>query len=289
MNTGDVNNTSSGSTKMVESGQVSKKTSQAMNLNATAVAMSHNEKPSKFTGQNFKTWQQKMLFYLTMLNLAKYLNEDSPVVTIGDKEGEIEMSSGTGVRLPVIDFSTRELKPDSPDWDLVKVQVRQALEEFGCFEALFDKVLEVRDVLFGAMEELFDLPSPTKQLCTSDKPYRGYHESMMLRQNYCVPVDEAHIAQIIDQDLTNILWPQGNISFSKIIVSFTQLAAGLEKTIRRMVLESFGVEKYMDELNDATNYNLRALKYGSGEPLVAAGVHTAYRQGYDHCFVPKRG
>ncbi|KAL4388943.1 hypothetical protein GQ457_09G027690 [Hibiscus cannabinus] len=89
MNTGDVNNTSSGSTKMVESGQFSKKTSQAMNLNATAVAMSHNEKPSKFTGQNFKTWQQKKLFYLTMLNLAKYLNEDSPVVTIGDKEGEI--------------------------------------------------------------------------------------------------------------------------------------------------------------------------------------------------------
>ncbi|KAL4361751.1 hypothetical protein GQ457_04G007350 [Hibiscus cannabinus] len=90
MNTGDVNNTSSGSTKMVESGQVSKKTSQAMNLNATAVAMSHNEKPSKFTGQNFKTWQQKMSFYLTMLNLAKYLNEISPVVTIGDKEGEVD-------------------------------------------------------------------------------------------------------------------------------------------------------------------------------------------------------
>ncbi|KAK9041884.1 hypothetical protein V6N11_016972 [Hibiscus sabdariffa] len=184
------------------------------------------------------------------------------------------MSSGTGVRLPVIDFSTRELKPGSPDWDLVKVQVRQALEEYGCFEALFDKVLEVRDVLFGAMEELFDLPSPTKQLCTSDKPYRGYHDATAKLLRESMSVDEAHIAQIIDQDLTNILWPQGNISFSKTIVSFTQLAAGLEKTIRRMVLESFGVEKYMDELNDATNYNLRALKYGSGEPPVAAGVHT---------------
>ncbi|KAL4383408.1 hypothetical protein GQ457_15G020870 [Hibiscus cannabinus] len=71
----DVNNTSSGTTKAVESGQLSMQTSQPINLNTTVV-LSHNEKPSKFNGQNFKTWQQKMLFYLTMLNLEKYLKED---------------------------------------------------------------------------------------------------------------------------------------------------------------------------------------------------------------------
>ncbi|KAL4312565.1 hypothetical protein GQ457_01G017850 [Hibiscus cannabinus] len=60
-----------------------------MNQNTT-VAVSHNEKPSKFTGQNFKTWQQKILFYLTMLNLAKYLNEDSHVVAVRDGEGEVD-------------------------------------------------------------------------------------------------------------------------------------------------------------------------------------------------------
>ncbi|KAK9033801.1 hypothetical protein V6N11_049985 [Hibiscus sabdariffa] len=86
---GGANKTSSGTTKVVEPGQHSMQTSMPMNQNTT-VAVSHNEKPSKFTGQNFKTWQQKMLFYLTMLNLEKYLNEDSHIVVVGDGEGEVD-------------------------------------------------------------------------------------------------------------------------------------------------------------------------------------------------------
>ncbi|KAB2631113.1 hypothetical protein D8674_008632 [Pyrus ussuriensis x Pyrus communis] len=39
----------------------------------------HGEKPEKFNGTDFKRWQQKMLFYLTTLNLAKFLTEDAPV------------------------------------------------------------------------------------------------------------------------------------------------------------------------------------------------------------------
>lgn len=38
----------------------------------------HGEKPEKFNGTDFKRWQQKMLFYLTTLNLSKYLKEDAP-------------------------------------------------------------------------------------------------------------------------------------------------------------------------------------------------------------------
>jgi len=36
------------------------------------------EKPKKFDGNEFKRWQQKMLFYLTTLHLAKFLQEDLP-------------------------------------------------------------------------------------------------------------------------------------------------------------------------------------------------------------------
>ncbi|CAN0916996.1 hypothetical protein LINGRAHAP2_LOCUS30038, partial [Linum grandiflorum] len=39
----------------------------------SAIPVNHLEKPEKFTGVNFVTWQQKMLFYLTTLNLARYL------------------------------------------------------------------------------------------------------------------------------------------------------------------------------------------------------------------------
>ena len=36
------------------------------------------EKPGKFDGTEFKRWQQKILFYLTTLHLAKFLQEDPP-------------------------------------------------------------------------------------------------------------------------------------------------------------------------------------------------------------------
>ncbi|KAK5845459.1 hypothetical protein PVK06_001646 [Gossypium arboreum] len=49
-----------------------------------ATTVTHNKKPAKFLGQNLKTWQRKMLFYLTMLNLTKFFKDDPPTV----KEGE---------------------------------------------------------------------------------------------------------------------------------------------------------------------------------------------------------
>ena len=42
------------------------------------VPVNHREKLEKFNGTEFKRWQQKMLFYLTTLNLAKFLYENAP-------------------------------------------------------------------------------------------------------------------------------------------------------------------------------------------------------------------
>ena len=50
------------------------------------MTMSHGEKPEKFNGTEFKRWQQKMLFYLTTLNLAYFLQEDAPTL----KENETD-------------------------------------------------------------------------------------------------------------------------------------------------------------------------------------------------------
>jgi len=51
----------------------------------------HSEKPEKFNGFNFKRWKQKMLFYLIVLNLAKFLIEKAP------KSSENEFDSTTMV------------------------------------------------------------------------------------------------------------------------------------------------------------------------------------------------
>ncbi|XP_038999729.1 probable 2-oxoglutarate-dependent dioxygenase AOP1 [Hibiscus syriacus] len=169
------------------------------------------------------------------------------------------MSSGTQAKLPVIDFSNQNLKPGSPEWDLVKFQVCEALEEYGCFEASFDQFFKLQNAVFGAMEEIFDLPLETKKLYVSDKLFRGYFVSPSGLLEI-MTIDEAQSAENIEQRLTTTLWPQGNLSFSKTLVSFTELASRLEKTIRRMILEIFGVEKYIDELIDSTNYILKLKK-----------------------------
>ncbi|KAL2517558.1 Uncharacterized protein Adt_13805 [Abeliophyllum distichum] len=55
------------------------------------VPVNHGEKPEKFNGLNFNRWQQKMLFYLTTLNLARFLTEDAP--KLKQDEGDIQAVS----------------------------------------------------------------------------------------------------------------------------------------------------------------------------------------------------
>ncbi|GJW43120.1 hypothetical protein Tco_0071919 [Tanacetum coccineum] len=54
----------------------------------TNTTANHAEKPKKFNEQNFKRWQQKMFFYLTTLNLARFLKETAPQVE-PPKEGYV--------------------------------------------------------------------------------------------------------------------------------------------------------------------------------------------------------
>ncbi|KAH6786080.1 hypothetical protein C2S51_038535 [Perilla frutescens var. frutescens] len=51
-----------------------------MRIGAFNVHVNHADKPEKFNGLNFKRWQQKMLFYLTTLNLVRFLGEDAPTL-----------------------------------------------------------------------------------------------------------------------------------------------------------------------------------------------------------------
>ncbi|PKI57024.1 hypothetical protein CRG98_022528 [Punica granatum] len=48
------------------------------------VPVNHVEKPKKFNGLNFKRWQQKMLFYLTTLNFARFLTKNAPTLSVGE-------------------------------------------------------------------------------------------------------------------------------------------------------------------------------------------------------------
>ncbi|XP_057514214.1 probable 2-oxoglutarate-dependent dioxygenase AOP1 [Actinidia eriantha] len=172
------------------------------------------------------------------------------------------MGSETPLRLPTIDFSTPELNPGTPDWDSVKAQVRKALEEYGCFEAIFSKIpLDLRKALFDALEELFDLPLQTKLRNASKKPFHGYvGQYPMVPLFESMGIDDAPVPEKA-KGFSQLLWPEENPNFYKTIQSYSEQLSELDQIIRRMVLESLGVEKYLDEHMDSTNYLLRVMKY----------------------------
>ncbi|KAL9447410.1 hypothetical protein AB3S75_014972 [Citrus x aurantiifolia] len=60
---------------------------------SVAIPVNHAERPEKFNGQNFKRWQQKMFFYLTTLNLARFLTENAPK----PKEGETDIQVASAI------------------------------------------------------------------------------------------------------------------------------------------------------------------------------------------------
>ena len=53
------------------------------------VPINHGEKPEKFSGTDFKRWQQKMLFYLTTLNLARFLREDALILKEDETDRQV--------------------------------------------------------------------------------------------------------------------------------------------------------------------------------------------------------
>ncbi|KAL6552841.1 hypothetical protein OROHE_008205 [Orobanche hederae] len=46
--------------------------------NMVSIPVNHADKLEKINWQNFKRWQQKMMFYLTTLGLSRFLKEDAP-------------------------------------------------------------------------------------------------------------------------------------------------------------------------------------------------------------------
>lgn len=121
------------------------------------------------------------------------------------------------LRLPVIDFSNKNLQPGEPEWDLTRADVQKALQDYGCFEASFDRIpIELRKSVFGALEELFDLPLQTKLRNVSKKPFHGYVGQYLMVPLYeSMGIDDSDVAAKVDA-FTEKLWPQGNNSFRSV-------------------------------------------------------------------------
>lgn len=173
------------------------------------------------------------------------------------------MGSLTQPKLPVIDFSVKNLKSTtSSSWVTTCGDVMRALEEYGCFIAMYDGVSqELHDAIFFASKDLFDLPTEVKVQNTSDTPSHGY-----VGQEPVVPlyeglgIENATTAEGAER-FTKLMWPSGNQSFCGSALMFAKAVAELDQTVMKMVAESYGIEEHYKTLLGSTTYLLRLIKY----------------------------
>ncbi|KAL7162385.1 hypothetical protein ACSBR2_042800 [Camellia fascicularis] len=172
------------------------------------------------------------------------------------------MGSLTQHKLPIIDFTKENLKPGTSSWQKASKQVLSALEEYGCFVAVYDEVsLDLHDKVFNKLEELFDLPTATKMQNKSSKPLYGYVGQIPVVPLYeSMGIDDANTLEGI-QNFTKVMWPNGNDGFSEAMLPFSKAIAELEQMVVKMVFESYGVEKYYEPHLKSASYLSRVMKY----------------------------
>lgn len=167
-------------------------------------------------------------------------------------------------QLPVVKFSASEnLKNGTRNWISTREKVREALEEYGCFVALYDNVsMKQSSDMFESLKELFDVPLERKFKNVSEKPYHGY-----FGQNPMMPIHESMgiedpILFTKIQSFTNLMWPSnGNKTFSENVNSYAKRVSELDETVKNMIFESYGVRNHIDSHMKSTRYLLRMIKY----------------------------
>ncbi|KAJ9541063.1 hypothetical protein OSB04_027569 [Centaurea solstitialis] len=178
--------------------------------------------------------------------------------------------------IPVINMD--DLKLGTKSWISTSQKVTHALEEYGCFMAVYESVSkELRNEVLDSLKFLFNLPKEAKIKNTSDKPFHGYMGPIPIRPLYeSMGID--HPTSLDDvQNFSNLMWPSRNYHFSKAMHSYASLVSKLEDIVRQMVFQSYGVEKYHESFNKAVTYHLKVMKYSApkvDETNLGAAVHT---------------
>ncbi|CAO2813374.1 unnamed protein product [Amaranthus hypochondriacus] len=172
------------------------------------------------------------------------------------------MVTKSGQKLPTINLNSTNITPGTSSWVSTSNKIKKALEEYGCFVAVYDKFsVDLHNKAVDVIKPMFDLPNEVKARNCSDLPYHGYY-----KPGKVMPLLESlgiGNAPIIDevQSFANLLWPNGNPLFCETIHEYATKVAELEQVVIRMVFESYGVEKYHKAHLDSTTYLLRIAKY----------------------------
>nr|GEZ91704.1 probable 2-oxoglutarate-dependent dioxygenase AOP1 [Tanacetum cinerariifolium] len=162
-------------------------------------------------------------------------------------------------QLPVIDLSVKNSNSSSSSWAGTCAEVRHALEEYGCFIALYDAVSrDLHDAAFVASQEVHDLPVEVKVRNALDATGYGYSGEKLAKMPLYqrLSIEDAATAEGTER-FTKLLWPSGNDTFCESVLMFSKAAAELEQNVMKMVAKSYGIEKHYESLLGSTTYILK--------------------------------
>ncbi|MCL7045737.1 hypothetical protein MKW94_013065 [Papaver nudicaule] len=162
--------------------------------------------------------------------------------------------------IPCIDFShLADLVEGSEGWKSLCKQVREACENYGCFQVVYDDQVPVKlheELLMGS-KELFDLPDEAKEKNVRKIKEAPLYESLGV-----------HNAPNLDQveAFTNLMRPNGNSAFCQALNSMAKKIQKLEEIVRKMIFQNLGVEDYYDSHIRNSDSLFRVFKYNAPPP-----------------------
>ncbi|XP_074588614.1 uncharacterized protein LOC141844468 [Curcuma longa] len=219
---------------------------------AILTTISHGEKPKKFNVADFKRWQQKMMFYLTTLNLVQFLREDPPDATEGSKAACDEWSHG--------DFLCRNYILNALDNTLYNVYI--SMETVKSLWESFEKKYKIENTrlkkfIVGRFLDfkMVDSKSMTSQVQDMQLILRDLDtEGMLLNESF-------QVAAVIEKLLPS--WKD-----FKNYLKHMQKEIGLKYLILRLRIEednqklsdSRGTKRTIDEMPNLVELNAKKLK-----------------------------
>ncbi|BFG18788.1 hypothetical protein CerSpe_050620 [Prunus speciosa] len=185
------------------------------------------------------------------------------------------MGSDSQCRIPVIELSINSVgfERGTDDWHHLSKSVREACENYGCFEVVYDNIpLQLRAETFSVIKELFSLPLEAKQKNINPKPYHGYY-GQNLYESFGLE-DSSNYNSL--KSFTELMWPSGHDQFCNTVVTMMKKLDELKDMIHMMILDSYGLGEKSNSIVPCKML-LRVMKYSappSGEYMKGLQAHT---------------
>ncbi|CAL5205605.1 unnamed protein product [Lathyrus oleraceus] len=186
---------------------------------------------------------------------------------------------GNENEIPILNFNISggvKLEEGGEEWKEMSKKVREAFESHGCFLIRCDDISnDLHDRFFTGMKSLFDLPEETKKKSVSSRAYRGYtSKSRILPYAESFGIDNDVNPDTALQDFIDLMWPQGNPSFSAALGIYTSKTRELSTIIMKMVVEAFELpEHYNLDAEELNYYNdARMTRYSTSEETKGSNI-----------------